>query len=72
MLEIYAPTVKYIKEPDNYIESDLSSIPIINSVIIESNIIGETLSESDGVDKLYSDTFPQTYPMIDKYQQREK
>ena len=71
LLEEYAPTIKYIKGPDNNTADDLNKNLPINSDSTESGITRETLAEIYCVDKLEGDTFPQTHRMIYKYQQKK-
>ena len=70
MFKWYAPTIKYIKFPDNDAADALSSLPLVNSDVKYIKISMGYLAESYWVDKLDGDTFSLTYQIIDKYQSK--
>ena len=72
ILEVYGPTIKYIRGPDNDTVDALSRLPLINSLVTESEIKREDLSESYCVKKMDGNTFQLIYQKIDKYQWKYK
>ena len=72
LLEEYVLTIINIKEHNNDAVDALIRLPLINSDVTEREITRESLAESYCYDKLYRDTFPLTYLMIDKNQHKDK
>ena len=70
LLEYYGPIIKHINGTNNYVADTLIWIMLIKSDIIDSEITGETWSNSYFVDKWYGGMFPLTNQNIDKYQQK--
>ena len=72
MLEEYRPTITYIKGPNTDTAYSLIGFPLINSYIAAIDISRDTLSENYFFGEIYSNMFPLTYLMIDKYQNKDK
>ena len=72
MLEEYRPTITYIKGPNTDTAYSLIGFPLINSYIAAIDISRDTLSENYFFGENYSNMFPLTYLMIDKYQNKDK
>ena len=70
-MEEFGPKIIYVKGSENDVVDALSRLPKTEGTGCDGQVTREALAELYSVDKLDDDTFPLTYKIIDKYQQKD-